>query len=93
MEQATLLRLAADVARQQVKERSSILSAYLIGSVAAGERPLGEATDDFGRIREYPGLYVVDGSLIPVGIGANPSLSITALAERNVEHILETDFV
>lgn len=45
MEQATLLRLAADVARQQVKERSSILSAYLIGSVAAGERPLGEATD------------------------------------------------
>lgn len=45
MEQATLLRLAADVARQQVKERSSILSAYLIGSVAAGERPLGDATD------------------------------------------------
>lgn len=58
-----------------------------------GGVPLGEATDDFGRIREYPGLYVVDGSLIPVGIGANPSLSITALAERNVEHILETDFV
>ncbi len=45
MEQATLLRVAADVARQQVKERSSILSIYLIGSVAAGERPLGDATD------------------------------------------------
>ncbi|MBC7170873.1 MAG: GMC family oxidoreductase, partial [Polyangiaceae bacterium] len=56
-----------------------------------GGVPLGEATDDYGRIREYPGLYVVDGSLIPIGIGANPSLSITALAERNIEHILATD--
>lgn len=56
-----------------------------------GGMPLGEATDDYGRIREYPGLYVVDGSLIPVGIGANPSLSITALAERNIERILATD--
>lgn len=57
-----------------------------------GGMPLGEATDDYGRIREYPGLYVVDGSLIPIGIGANPSLSITALAERNIERILATDF-
>jgi cholesterol oxidase len=57
-----------------------------------GGVPLGEATDAYGRIREHPGLYVVDGSLIPIGIGANPSLSITALAERNIEHILATDF-
>ncbi len=57
-----------------------------------GGVPLGEATDDYGRIREYPGLYVVDGSLIPIGIGANPSLSITALAERNIEHVLAADF-
>jgi cholesterol oxidase len=56
-----------------------------------GGVPLGEATDDYGRIREYPGLYVVDGSLIPIGIGANPSLSITALAERNIERVLATD--
>jgi len=58
-----------------------------------GGMPLGEATDDYGRIREYPGLYVVDGSLIPIGIGANPSLSITALAERNIERILASDSI
>ena len=57
-----------------------------------GGIPLGTATDDYGRVREYPGLYVVDGSLIPVGIGANPSLSITALAERNIERVVAEDF-
>ena len=57
-----------------------------------GGVPLGAATDEYGRIREYPGLYVNDGSLIPIGIGANPSLSITALAERNIERLLATDF-
>lgn len=57
-----------------------------------GGIPLGSATDDYGRVREYPGLYVVDGSLIPVGIGANPSWSITALAERNIERVVAEDF-
>jgi len=58
-----------------------------------GGCPIGRATDDYGRVQGYPGLYVVDGSLIPVGIGANPSLTITALAERNIERVLAQDFV
>jgi cholesterol oxidase len=57
-----------------------------------GGCPLGTATDDYGRIPHYPGLYVMDGSLLPIGIGANPSLTITALSERNIERILEEDF-
>jgi cholesterol oxidase len=30
----------------------------------------------------YPGLYVIDGSAVSANIGANPSLTIAALAER-----------
>jgi cholesterol oxidase len=30
----------------------------------------------------YPGMYIVDASAIPANVGVNPSLTITALAER-----------
>jgi cholesterol oxidase len=57
-----------------------------------GGCPLGRATDAYGRVPHYPGLYVMDGSLIPLGLGANPSLTITALSERNLERIVAEDF-
>jgi cholesterol oxidase len=53
---------------------------------------LGEATDGYGRVSGYDRLYVVDGSLIPGSTGVNPFVTITALAERNVERILAEDF-
>jgi cholesterol oxidase len=52
---------------------------------------LGRATDNYGRLPGYPGLYVMDGSLIPGSTGVNPFVTITALAERNIERIIATD--
>ncbi|MFC6083462.1 GMC oxidoreductase [Sphaerisporangium aureirubrum] len=52
---------------------------------------LGQATDGYGRLPGHPGLYVMDGSLIPGGLGVNPFVTITALAERNIEKIIATD--
>jgi cholesterol oxidase len=34
-----------------------------------------------GEAFQYPGLYVLDGSIVPGNPGVNPSLTITALAE------------
>ena len=39
------------------------------------------------RVFGYPGLYVVDGSAVSANPGVNPSLTITALAERAMSRI------
>ncbi|XDD49993.1 GMC oxidoreductase [Leptospira sp. WS92.C1] len=41
----------------------------------------------FGQVFSYQGLYVADGSLAPTAIGANPSMTISALSERVAEGI------
>ncbi len=49
----------------------------------------GQATDGYGRVKGYDKLYVNDASLLPGYLGCNPFMSITALAERNIEGILQ----
>ncbi|MDO4252459.1 MAG: GMC oxidoreductase [Rothia sp. (in: high G+C Gram-positive bacteria)] len=53
-----------------------------------GGMVLGEATDLNGEVKGVPGLFVMDGSLIPGKIGVNPFVTITALAERNMDRLL-----
>ncbi|MGW2980504.1 GMC oxidoreductase [Streptomyces humidus] len=52
---------------------------------------LGKATDDYGRVKGCPRLYVTDGSLVPGNIGVNPFVTITALAERTMARVLAED--
>jgi cholesterol oxidase len=53
-----------------------------------GGVPIGLATNDMGEVKNYPGLYVMDGALFPDSLVANPALSVTAVAERNIERII-----
>ncbi|HEX9615814.1 MAG TPA: GMC family oxidoreductase, partial [Anaerolineales bacterium] len=39
------------------------------------------------QIHNYPGLYAIDGSIVPGNPGVNPSLTITALAEYAMSQI------
>ncbi|EGR2040462.1 DUF4102 domain-containing protein [Vibrio cholerae] len=63
------------------------------GAHPVGGMEIGKATDLYGRVKNVSGLYVMDGSLLPGNTGgANPSLTIAALAERNIERIIQDDF-
>ena len=53
---------------------------------------IGQTTDEYGRVKGQGRLYVMDGALLPGSCAcANPSMTIAALAERNVERIIEED--
>ncbi|MFI5617050.1 GMC oxidoreductase [Streptomyces sp. NPDC051567] len=56
-----------------------------------GGAVLDRATDNYGRLHGHTGLYVIDGALIPGNTSVNPFVTITALAERNIETIIATD--
>ena len=57
-------------------------TAHLLGGAPIGSDPQTAVCDDHNRVFGYPGLYVVDGSAVPVNLGVNPALTITALAEH-----------
>ncbi|PKT75029.1 cholesterol oxidase [Streptomyces populi] len=57
---------------------------HLIGGCTVGEDPETGVVDPYHRLHGHPGLHVIDGSTISANLGVNPSLTITALAERAV---------
>lgn len=76
--------------------RTDLFGVYKIWGDHLTYHPLGgavldKATDNYGRLHGYAGLYVIDGSLIPGNTSVNPFVTITALAERNIEEIIATD--
>lgn len=58
------------------------LTAHFIGGCTIGDSPETGVVDPYHRVYNYPGLHVVDGSTISANLGVNPSLTITAQAER-----------
>ena len=58
------------------------LTAHFIGGCAIGADAEHGVIDPYHRVFGYPGLSVVDGAAISANLGVNPSLTITAQAER-----------
>jgi len=58
------------------------VTAHILGGCAIAAGPEAGVIDSDHQVFGYPGLYVTDASAIPANVGVNPSLTITALAER-----------
>lgn len=86
--------IANEVARELGKELDAIpqstlnevlldqsTTAHILGGCAIAGRPEEGVIDSRFEVFGYPGLYVMDATVIGANLGANPSLTITALAE------------
>ncbi|WP_433825590.1 FAD-dependent oxidoreductase [Actinoplanes sp. CA-015351] len=60
------------------------VTGHFIGGCAIGADPDGGVVDPYQRLFGHAGLHVIDGSVVAANLGVNPSLTITALAERAV---------
>ena len=58
------------------------VTGHLIGGCPIGDSAVTGVVDAYHRLYGHPGLHVVDGSTVSVNLGVNPSLTITAQAER-----------
>jgi len=62
-------------------------TAHILGGCCMGDSPATGVIDKDHHVFGYRGLYVIDGSAISANPGVNPSLTITALAERAMSKI------
>jgi cholesterol oxidase len=58
------------------------MTAHFLGGAVIGDSRETGVIDAYHRVYGYPGLHVVDGSAVSANLGVNPSLTITAQAER-----------
>jgi cholesterol oxidase len=62
-------------------------TAHILGGVVIGGSPEEGVVDARHRVFGYENLLVCDGSVVPANVGVNPSLTITALAERAMSFV------
>ncbi|EEP71656.1 FAD dependent oxidoreductase [Micromonospora sp. ATCC 39149] len=58
------------------------ITAHILGGAVIGATPADGVIDPYHRVYGHPGLHVVDGAAVSANLGVNPSLTITAQAER-----------
>ncbi len=58
------------------------MTAHFLGGAVISDSAETGVIDPYHRVWGYPGLHVVDGAAVSANLGVNPSLTITAQAER-----------
>lgn len=61
------------------------VSVHHLGGCRMSTDPATGVVDLDGQVHDHPGLFVLDGAILPAATGANPSHTITAVAERCIQ--------
>jgi cholesterol oxidase len=64
-------------------------TAHILGGAPIGASPETGVVDERHRVFGYENLLITDGAAVPANVGVNPSLTITALAERAMTFVPE----
>ncbi|MDP6909562.1 MAG: GMC oxidoreductase, partial [Flavobacteriales bacterium] len=89
-------RFADEVGGIAANSITEVMFNMSTGDHIMGGSPMGETAND-GVVNKrfeafgYPGLYILDGTIIPCNLGVNPSLTITALSEYAMDQIPEKE--
>jgi len=62
-------------------------TAHILGGAVMGANPSEGVIDRDNKVFGYDNMFVIDGAMISANPGVNPSLSITAIAERAMHQI------
>jgi cholesterol oxidase len=81
--------LGARVIANPMELRKRIVTVHPVGGAPMGRDPAVGVCDPYGEVFGFPGLYIADGAAMPGPVGANPSLTIAALADRMCTRLLE----
>jgi cholesterol oxidase len=66
-----------------------LVTVHGLGGCPMGRNETEGVVDSHGQVFGWPGLYIVDGSVMPGPVGPNPSLTIAAVADRCADRMLE----
>jgi cholesterol oxidase len=66
-----------------------LITVHGLGGCCMGADAATGVVDTYGRVYGVPRLHIADGSVMPSAVGANPSLTIAALADRFADKLLE----
>jgi cholesterol oxidase len=64
------------------------VSVHNLGGCLMADSADAGVVDPTGEVYGYPGLFVLDGAILPKATGVNPSHTIAAIAERNMENAI-----
>jgi cholesterol oxidase len=62
-------------------------TAHILGGAPIGRNAEEGVVNEYFEVHNYPGMYIIDGSIVPANPGVNPALTITALAEYAMSKI------
>ncbi|MCU0622261.1 MAG: GMC family oxidoreductase [Gemmatimonadaceae bacterium] len=71
----------------------ALFTAHVNGTCRLGVDPATSGANPDGQVHGVPGVYVMDGSLLPTGLGVNPQATIMAISSMLADRLLARNAV